>query len=112
MKIPSTFTINAQTITVEIRDTLHQRFGLYDCISDTITLARNIVDEDGEIRPLTQEQITNTFFHELLHAFQWHTKGETDEQESSLYAGPLVEYLKTKAGEHNTGKQKQDRTDN
>lgn len=106
MKIPKTFTINTQTITVEIRDTLHLRFGLYDSISDTITLARKIVDEDGRVRPLTQEQITNTFFHELLHAFQWHTKGETDEQESSLYAGLFVEYLKTKTGEHNIGKQK------
>lgn len=96
MKIPEKFTINSQEITVEVLDTLpDQKFGEYNCITDRIKLAQCVKDDDGIIIPLKEEQILNTFIHELLHAFQWHSQGDTSETESSTYAGYFVEFIKS-----------------
>lgn len=96
MKIPEKFTINSQEITVELVDTLpDQNFGEYCCITDKIKLATNVKDDDGTVIPLKEEQIENTFWHELLHAFQWHSKGDYSEEESNTYAGYLVEFFKS-----------------
>ena len=96
MKIPEKFTINSQEITVELLDTLpDQKFGEYCCITDKIKLARNVKDDDGTVIPLKEEQIENTFWHELLHAFQWRSKGDFSEEESSTYAGYLIEFFKS-----------------
>lgn len=70
MRIPEKFTINSQEITVELVNTLpSQNFGEYRCITDKIKLATNVKDDDGTVIPLKEEQIENTFWHELLHAF-------------------------------------------
>lgn len=70
MRIPEKFTINSQEITVELVNTLpSQNFGEYCCITDKIKLATNVKDDDGTVIPLKEEQIENTFWHELLHAF-------------------------------------------
>nr|DAR22992.1 MAG TPA: SprT-like family protein [Caudoviricetes sp.] len=96
MKIPEKFTINSQEITVEVLDTLpDQKFGEYNCITDRIKLAKCVKDDDGTIIPLKEEQILNTFIHELLHAFQWHSQGDTSETESNTYAGYFVEFIKS-----------------
>lgn len=96
MKIPEKFTINSQEITVESWDTLpDQKFGEYCCITNKIKLARHVKDDDGTIIPLKEEQILNTFIHELLHAFQWHSKGDFSEEESSTYAGYFIEFIKS-----------------
>lgn len=96
MKIPEKFTINSQEITVEVVDQLpDQKFGEYCCITNKIKLARHVKDDDGTIIPLKQEQILNTFIHELLHAFQWHSKGDFSEEESSTYAGYFIEFIKS-----------------
>ena len=96
MKIPEKFTINLQEVKIEIVDTLpDQKFGEYNCITDTIKVAKYVKDDDGTIRPLKEEQIENTFWHELLHTFQWHSKGEFFEEESNPYAGYLLEFFKS-----------------
>lgn len=96
MKIPEKFTINSQEVKIEIVDTLpDQKFGEYNCITDTIKVAKYVKDDDGTIRPLTEEQIENTFWHELLHTFQWRSTGEFSESESSTYAGYLIEFFKS-----------------
>ena len=96
MRIPEKFTINSQEITIELVDTLpDQKFGEYCCITDKIKLARNVKDDDGTVIPLKEEQIENTFWHELLHVFQWHSNGDFSEEESNTYAGYLVEFFKS-----------------
>ena len=96
MKIPEKFTINLQEVKIEIVDTLpDQKFGEYNCITDTIKVAKYVKDDDGTIHPLKEEQMENTFWHELLHAFQWHSKGDFFEEESNTYAGYLLEFFKS-----------------
>lgn len=73
----------------------NQKFGEYNCITDKIHLATNVKDDDGIIIQLKEEQIENTFWHELLHVFQWHSNGDFSEQESNTYAGYLVEFFKS-----------------
>ena len=96
MKIPEKFTINSQEVKIEIVDTLpDQKFGEYNRTTDTIKVAKHFKDDDGTVIPLKEEQIENTFWHELLHAFQWHSKGDYSEEESNTYAGYLVEFFKS-----------------
>lgn len=96
MKIPEKFTINSQEITVELVNILpNQKFGEYCVITDKIKLATNIKNDDGTVIPLKEEQIENTFWHELLHAFQWHSRGNFYEEESNTYAGYLIEFFKS-----------------
>lgn len=96
MNIPKKFTINSQEITIELVDKLpDQKFGEYCCITNKIKLATNVKDDDGTVIPLKEEQIENTLWHEVLHAFQWHSKGDFSEEESSTYAGYLLEFFKS-----------------
>lgn len=96
MKIPEKFTINSQEIKVELVDSLSdQNFGEYSGITDVIKIATHVRDDNGDLIPLKEEQIWNTFWHEVLHVFQWHNKGEYSEEESCTYSSYLIELFKT-----------------
>lgn len=96
MNIPKKFTINSQEVKIELVETLPDRdFGLYDCVTDTIKIATHVKTDEGTLHKLTDEQIDNTAWHEVLHAFQWHSKGEFSEEESNTYAGYLIEFFKS-----------------
>ena len=96
MKIPSTFTINSQEIKIELVDTLpDQNFGEYNCITDTIKIATHVEDDNKDLIKLKDEQVLNTVIHEILHCFQWHSKGEYSEEESNTYAGYFIEFFKS-----------------
>lgn len=95
MKIPEKFTINSQEIKIELVNTLpDSNYGSYNDAKELIQIART-VEIDGESVELTNEQIENTLWHEVLHAFQFHSKGECSETESNTYAGYLVEFFKS-----------------
>lgn len=95
MNLPNTFTINSQKVTIKLVDVLpDEKFGEYDCVRECINIAKNVV-YNGEKIPLTTEQIINTFWHEVLHTFQWHSSGDFSETESNTYAGYLTELTKS-----------------
>lgn len=95
MKIPKQFILHGHTITVrEVEKLKSNNYGEYDSVREQISIAHKI-ESDGELVELTQTQIEATFFHELLHAFQWHIKGETDELEAQAYAGLMLEFIRT-----------------
>ena len=74
MNLPKKFTINTQEITVEMVDYIEDsKFGKFDPVLNLITVATKI-KRDNEIFNLTTDQIWNTFFHELIHAWQCHRK--------------------------------------
>lgn len=96
MKFIKDFTINSQRIKVEMVNELpNQDMGQFDCIHNTIRIATHVRDDDHELVTLTNEQILNTYFHEVLHAFQWYSSGDTDEVQSCTYAGYIIEFLKS-----------------
>lgn len=97
MKIPKQFTILGHTVTViqkEIDSYNENRYGYYDSVKEEIVIFRKVRSDDIAI-PLTDVQLETTFWHELIHCFQWHIKGYTDEFEAQSYAGLIVEFLET-----------------
>lgn len=64
-KIPKKFKIANNWITVNIVDRLQDgRYGTYNDVKQLITLAKTI-EIANEVVQLTEEQILNTFMHEL-----------------------------------------------
>lgn len=98
MKIPEQFIVHGHIVKVikkEIDNADDNRYGYYDSVKEEIVVFSK-VRSDGEPVALTETQLEATFWHELIHCFQWHIKGETDEQEAQSYSGLIIEFLKTK----------------
>lgn len=95
MKIPKQFILHGHTINVrEVEKLKSNAFGEYDDAREQITIAHK-VETDDELITLTSTQLEHTFWHEVIHAFQWHTKGQYDEAEAQSYAGLMLELIKT-----------------
>lgn len=93
MQIPKKFTINGQTVTVEVVDRLpSNNYGEYSDATEKVSIAKTI-EENGRTIKLSHLQLENTFWHEVFHVFQFHGKGEFSESESSTYAGMMVELI-------------------
>lgn len=98
MRIPKQFIIHGYTVKViqkEIDSKEDNRYGYYDSVREEIIIF-NKVRVDGEPVDLIDTQIQATFLHELIHCFQWHIKGCTDEWEAQSYSGLMVEFLQTR----------------
>ena len=98
MKIPEQFIIHGQVVKViqkEIDSINGNRYGYYDSVKEEIILFRK-VRSDEEVITLTDTQIEATFWHELIHCFQWHIKGQTDEWEAQSSSGVLFLFFKKK----------------
>ena len=96
MKIPSKFTIHGHEIKViqrEIDSISDNRYGYYNNAKEEIVIFRKVRSNE-EVITLTDTEAT--FYHELVHCFQWHIKGETDEWEAQSYSGLIIEFLKSK----------------
>lgn len=98
MKIPEQFIIHGQVVKViqkEIDSINDNRYGYYDSVKEEIVIFSKVRSGEEPIT-LTETQIEATFWHELMHCFQWHIKGATDEWEAQSYSGVLLEFFKTK----------------
>ena len=97
MNIPEQFKIAGFDIKVELVDkTDDNNFGNWNDVTNTITIAKSISLKNGELTNLTERQMQNTFFHELLHAFQFYCGKEYSEIECNVFANFMVEFLETK----------------
>ena len=97
MRIPSSFKIANSEIKVVIKevDPVEYRYGTFCDANNTITIYKTIKIE-GETYTLTEEQMLNTFCHELIHCFQFFAGIEYDEREAQMYANFLREYYASK----------------
>lgn len=94
--IPTEFTIHGHTIKIKVvPESDRGNFGYYHDVKEEIILAENI-REGSELIPLTEIQIFATMWHEIFHAFQWHSGKEFDEQEAQTYSGLITEFFNTK----------------
>ena len=95
MKIPKSFTLFGNTVTVrEVDRDEDNRYGYWNDGKEEIVVAHK-VKIDGELITLTQTQINGTFLHELIHAMQWYSKGTYDEFEAQSYSNLLMEFIKS-----------------
>ena len=98
MEIPSKFTIANQEYTVKFVDSLEDsNYGEFDSIRAEIRLALNAKSPyDFNYYQLTEEQIKNTFWHELFHCFNWHMNTECDETIAQSFANFMREFETSK----------------
>ena len=66
MKIPNSFKIANTTINVKLLDKIDgDLYGKWTDVKNEIELAKTVSIEGGEIVTLSEEQIYNSFYHEL-----------------------------------------------
>lgn len=98
-KIPKKFKIANNWITVNIVESLsNNEYGTYNDAKQEINIAKT-VDTDEETVQLTEEQMLNTFMHELTHCMQFYFDTNTTEAQAQVYANFLCEFLNTKIDE-------------
>ncbi len=98
-KIPKKFKIANNWITVNIVESLpNSNYGTYNDAKQEINIAKT-VETDDEVVKLTEEQLLNTFAHELTHCMQFYFDNNTTEAQAQVYANFLCEFLDTKIDE-------------
>lgn len=96
MQLPSEFKCAGNTIKVQLVEKTHNNnYGNWCDVTNTITIAKTIELEDKTVVRLTEDQITNTFCHELIHCFQFYFDNSYNEAQSQVYANFLCEYFKS-----------------
>lgn len=94
--IPASFNCAGFTIKVELYDKLpNNNYGDFDDARNIIRLARS-VEVDKETIQLTNEQMHNTFWHEVGHCFQFYYDNDYSESRAQTFANFMQELLKTK----------------
>jgi hypothetical protein len=97
MEIPKKFKVAGFDINVEFIDKLESNdYGNWCDVTNNIKLAKNISLSNGELTPLQDRQIKNTFLHELYHAFQFYSGKRYSEEECNIFANFMLEYFETK----------------
>lgn len=95
--IPDKFKLAGFNVTVDKVDkTDDNNYGYWDDVNNTIVIAKNISMKNGELTPLSDRQIKNTFYHELYHAFQFYSGREYSEVECNIFANFMLEFDETK----------------
>lgn len=96
LKLPNKFKIANQEITVVIEDSLpNDDYGYFCDATNVIKLARTINSRYDEKITLSDEQIRNTFYHELFHVFQFYLNNKFDETQAQVYANFMCEFIET-----------------
>lgn len=100
MEIPKRFKIANQWYDVEVKDEVYMDgegvFGTHSATRAKIEIARQIKYSNGDIVAFKDEQILNTFWHELFHAFTYYWNNDIDEALAQTFANFMREYESTK----------------
>ena len=98
MQLPSEFKCAGNTIKVQLVEKEdNNNYGNWYDSTNTITIAKSIELEDKTVVRMTEDQLTNTFWHELIHCFQFYFDNSYNEAQSQVYANFMCEYLKSVA---------------
>lgn len=97
MIIPEKFKVAGFKVSVDLVDkTDDNNYGYWDDVNNTIVIAKNISMKNGELTPLSERQMLNTFYHELYHSFQFYSGREYNEMECNIFANFMLEFDETK----------------
>lgn len=89
------FKIANQTITTKLVNHLEENdYGLFNDAKNQILVAKTI-EKEGETVDLTEEQMFNTWAHEVVHAFQFYYNNEFDEAQAQVFANFVCEMVAT-----------------
>lgn len=99
MNIPASFTCGSNEIKVVVEDKLpDNNYGYWCDAKNEIHLAKYLEVEIGDTKEdvkLTQEQTNNTFYHELIHCFQFYAGIEISEAQAQVFANFMCEFFKS-----------------
>ena len=96
MQLPSEFKCAGNTIKVQLVEREdNNNYGNWCDATNTITIAKTVELEDKTVVRLAEDQMTNTFWHELIHCFQFYFDNSYNEAQSQVYANFICEYLKS-----------------
>lgn len=85
------FKIANQIVQVELMDFVEEsKYGDFTDAKNLIRIAKKI-KVDGEVIELTPEQIENTFWHEVFHAFQFFFDNDYNEGQAQVYSNFMQE---------------------
>lgn len=99
MEIPKRFKIANTEYEVQVVDKPDDgNYGYHSDVRRKIVVAKNM-DDEGEVVQLTEQQIENTFWHELFHCFQFFYNNEQDEALAQSFANFMCEYRATRTYE-------------
>lgn len=100
MKLPKKFKCAGFTINVQVTDIDNEsnNYGNFSDVENLINIYRS-VEVNGKVVQLTDEQIENTFYHELVHCFQFYHDNNITESEAQTFANFICEFLRTKSYE-------------
>ncbi len=70
-------------------------YGEYSDLDNAIRLASTIKDDKDKVRTIKLHTKKNTFFHELIHVFQYYFNTKYDEAQAQVYANFLMEFFQT-----------------
>lgn len=92
--IPSKFRIANHYYNVELCQFIDNgdSFGIHDDLKLLIQVAECMKEDDGEVIHLTEEQIKNSFWHEVFHAFQYYYCNKQDESLAQTFANFMREF--------------------
>lgn len=92
--IPSKFRIANHYYNVELCQFIDNGdiFGIHDNLKLLIQVAECMKEDDGEVIHLTEEQIKNSFWHEVFHAFQYYYCNKQDESLAQTFANFMREF--------------------
>lgn len=95
-KLPDKFKIANQEIAILIEDSLSgNEYGYFCDATNTIKLARTVSTEYDGVVNVSDEQMRNTFYHELFHVFQFYYDNEFNETQAQVYANFMCEFMES-----------------
>ena len=98
MNIPKSFKIGGQKFEVNMVDRIRDtdNFGEFTYCPPLIEIATKHYDDNGVGHPIPENQIKNTFLHELFHSFNYMWNNEVDESLAQTFANFMCEYEDSK----------------
>ena len=89
--LPNELKIAGHTIAIKFVDTTDEdNYGYFSDVELCIVIAKGI-ERDGKVIEFNDTQLLNTFFHELIHCYQFFYGANYEETEAQVYANFLTE---------------------
>ena len=94
--LPEKFYCAGFTITVNVVDRIESNsYGNFCDATNIINIAKTVKTEEGTIE-VTKRQMLNTFWHEVIHVWQFYFNNQYDEAQAQVFANFMCEYESSK----------------
>lgn len=92
--LPKSFYIAGIKIDITFVDYLPNSVGQFNDCTNEIKIAKRVKIDD-ELVTIPKENIINTFWHEVFHAFNYYWNNQASEEFAQVMANFMTEFLRT-----------------